>query len=137
VIALPAHRRPVVAALGVAAIAGVGLLYAFDPNSASSPFPGCLFRAFTGLYCPGCGVTRMLHALVHGDVAGAASMNILALVGLPVFALFIAEQLWATRLLHGRLRAVLFDARLWIGAALLFGVLRNLPWAPFTALAPG
>jgi hypothetical protein len=137
VIALPAHRRPVVAALGVATIAGVGLLYAFDPNSASSPFPGCLFRAFTGLYCPGCGMTRMLHALVHGDVAGAASMNILALVGLPVFALFIAEQLWATRLLHGRLRAVLFDARLWIGAALLFGVLRNLPWAPFTALAPG
>jgi hypothetical protein len=137
VIALPARRLPVVAALGVAAIAGVGLLYAFDPNSASSPFPGCLFRAFTGLYCPGCGMTRMLHALVHGDIAGAASMNVLALLGLPVFAAFVAEQLWATRLLHGRRRAVLFDGRLWIGAALLFGVLRNLPWPPFNALAPG
>ena len=136
-IALPARRLPVVAALGVAAIAGVGLLYAFDPNAASSPFPGCLFRAFTGLYCPGCGMTRMLHALVHGDIAGAASMNVLALLGLPLFAVFVAEQLWATRLLHGPLRRVLFDARLWIGGALLFGVLRNLPWAPFTALAPG
>jgi len=137
VIALPARRLPIVAALAVATIAGAGLLYAFDPNAASSPFPGCLFRAFTGLYCPGCGMTRMLHALLHGDVAGAASMNILALLGLPVFAAFATEQAANTRLLHGPLRRVLFDARLWIGAALLFGVLRNLPWAPFTALAPG
>jgi hypothetical protein len=137
VIALPARRLPIVAALGVATIAGVGLLYAFDPNSASSPFPGCLFRAFTGLYCPGCGMTRMLHALVHGDIAGAASMNVLALLGLPVLAVLIAEQLWATRLVHGRLRGVLFDGRIWIIAALVFGVLRNLPWAPFSALAPG
>jgi hypothetical protein len=137
VIALPARRLPIVAALGVATIAGVGLLYAFDPNSVSSPFPGCLFRAFTGLYCPGCGMTRMLHALVHGDIAGAASMNVLALFGLPVLAVLIAEQLWATRLVHGPLRGVLFDGRIWIIAALVFGVLRNLPWAPFSALAPG
>lgn len=130
-------RLPVVAALGVAAAAGVALLYAFDPNSASSPFPGCLFRAFTGLYCPGCGMTRMLHALVHGDVAGAASMNILALAGLPVLGALVVEQAGGRRLLHGAARRVLFDGRVWIGAALLFGVLRNLPWAPFTALAPG
>lgn len=136
-IALPARRLPVVAALGAAAVVGVGLLYAFDPNSASSPFPGCLFRAFTGLYCPGCGMTRMLHALVHGDLARAASMNALALAGLPVLGTFVVEQLAGMQLLRGRLRRVLFDGRLWIIAALVFGVLRNLPWAPFTALAPG
>jgi hypothetical protein len=136
VIALPARRVPVIAALGVATIAGVGLLYAFDPNAASSPLPGCLFHAFTGLYCPGCGMTRMLHALVHGDLARAASMNVLALLGLPVLGALVVEQLSETRVLHGRLRRVLFDARLWIGAALLFGLLRNLPWAPFAALAP-
>ncbi|TZF90691.1 DUF2752 domain-containing protein [Cognatilysobacter lacus] len=136
-IALPARRLPVAAALGVAAIAGVGLLYAFDPNAASSPFPGCLFHAFTGLYCPGCGMTRMLHALVHGDVARAASMNVLALAGLPVFGAFIVERAAGFRLLTGGARKVLFDGRLWIAGALIFGVLRNLPWAPFTALAPG
>lgn len=136
-IALQDRRLPIAAALGVAAIAGVGLLYAFDPNSASSPFPGCLFHAITGLYCPGCGITRMLHALVHGDLARAASMNVLALAGLPVFGVFIAEQAGAPRWLDGPLRRVLFDGRLWIGAAIAFGVLRNLPWAPFAALAPG
>jgi hypothetical protein len=137
VIALRDHRVPVVAALGVAAVAGVALLYLFDPNSATSPLPGCLFRAFTGLYCPGCGMTRMLHALVHGDIARAASMNVLALAGLPVLGALVTEQVAGKKVLHGRLRGVLFDGRLWIAAALVFGVLRNLPWAPFTGLAPG
>ncbi|MGY4515192.1 DUF2752 domain-containing protein [Lysobacter sp. HA18] len=134
---LDARRTATVTALGAVALAGVGLLYRFDPNAASSPFPGCLFRAFTGLYCPGCGMTRMLHALVHGDIAGAASMNVLALIGLPVLALFAFEQMTHRRVLHGVARRIAFNGPLWIIGALVFGVLRNLPWAPFTALAPG
>ncbi|WP_407910413.1 DUF2752 domain-containing protein [Lysobacter claricitrinus] len=126
-----------VTALGAAAVAGVGLLYRFDPNAATSPFPGCLFHAVTGLYCPGCGMTRMLHAVVHGDIATAASMNVLALIGLPVLALFAFEQATHRRVLQGATRRIAFDGRLWIAAALVFGVLRNLPCAPFTALAPG
>ena len=27
---------------------------------------GCIFRAFTGLYCPGCGGTRAVEELFHG-----------------------------------------------------------------------
>ncbi|AXK72691.1 DUF2752 domain-containing protein [Lysobacter sp. TY2-98] len=136
-IALDARRKVIAAALGATAVAGVALLYRFDPNSAASPLPGCIFHALTGLYCPGCGMTRMLHALVHGDIAGAASMNVLALLGLPVLALFAFEQFAQRRVLEGAVRRIAFDGRLWIIAALLFGVLRNLPWAPFSALAPG
>lgn len=136
-IASDARRNTIVVALGAAAVAGVALLYRFDPNAAGSPFPGCLFRAFTGLYCPGCGMTRMLHALVHGDIAGAASMNVLALIGLPVLATYALEQLMRRRLLDGVVRRIAFNGRAWIVAALVFGVLRNLPYAPFNALAPG
>lgn len=134
-IALDARRRMIAVAFGATVLAGVALLYRFDPNSAASPLPGCIFRALTGLYCPGCGMTRMLHALVHGDVARAASMNILALIGLPVLALFAFEQFAQRRVLHGAVRRVAFDGRLWIAAALVFGVLRNLP--QFAVLAPG
>ena len=36
------------ASAAVAAGAGVWLLRSFDPNAAGSPFPPCMFRAFTG-----------------------------------------------------------------------------------------
>lgn len=35
--------------------------------SAGQGFP-CLFHAMTGLYCPGCGGTRAVRALLRGDV---------------------------------------------------------------------
>lgn len=31
----------------------------------------CLFKRFSGLPCPGCGLTRAFWHLAHGDVAGA------------------------------------------------------------------
>lgn len=136
-IATEPRRAWLAIAFAAVAMAGVGLLYRFDPNVASSPFPGCLFRALTGLYCPGCGMTRMLHALVHGDLSRAASMNVLALAGLPVFGLYLGEQFAGRRMLQGIVRRIVFDGRAWLVATLLFGILRNLPWAPFNALAPG
>ncbi len=35
--------------------------------SMSQGFP-CMFHAMTGLYCPGCGGTRAVRALLRGDV---------------------------------------------------------------------
>lgn len=44
----------------------------------------CLFHAATGLLCPGCGTTRSLTALIHGDVAGAFAFNQL-IYFIPIF----------------------------------------------------
>ena len=33
-----------------------------------SELPGCVFFERTGLYCPGCGGTRAVICLIHGDV---------------------------------------------------------------------
>jgi hypothetical protein len=44
----------------------------------------CLFHASTGLLCPGCGTTRSLTALIHGDVVGAFAFNPL-IYFIPVF----------------------------------------------------
>ena len=68
-------RFLLLASAAVAAGAGIWLLRTFDPNVAGSPFPPCLFRLLTGHYCIGCGLTRALHALVHGDLPRALSMN--------------------------------------------------------------
>ncbi len=39
----------------------------------------------TGYYCPGCGMTRLVYALTHGDVGTAFGLNPLLFVLLPVF----------------------------------------------------
>lgn len=49
------------------------LLALFDPTEVASP--KCLFKFATGWDCPGCGSQRAIHALLHGDVAGAWHFN--------------------------------------------------------------
>ena len=68
-----------------AAVAGgVWLLRSYDPNAANSIFPPCMFKAFTGYHCIGCGLTRAMHALAHGDIVRAFEMNPLAMLVLSL-----------------------------------------------------
>ena len=121
----------------IAAGAGVWLLRTFDPNAAGNPFPPCMFRQFTGLFCIGCGLTRALHALVHGDIAGAFAMNPLAMLMLPLMPLMAAwGQGWQPRVLRP-LMTVVMEPKLWLVVLPAYWIARNLPWFPFTLLAPG
>jgi len=123
------------AAAGAAAI-GVGLLLEFDPNQADSPFPGCFFFAFTGWHCVSCGLTRALHALVHGDVIRAFSMNPLAMTMLFLSPLLGAWKMgWRPGVLRP-LIAVLSEPKFWLVLLPGYWLARNLPWFPFTLLAP-
>lgn len=132
----PRTTRVALAAI-VAAATGIWLLRTFDPNTAGSFFPPCPFLALTGLYCPGCGLTRALHALVHFDLTRAVAMNALIVLSLPLVSLMALHSLGRWRVLPAAAARVLFNGRYWIAALLLFGVLRNLPWWPFVWLAPG
>ncbi|MEL1265471.1 DUF2752 domain-containing protein [Pseudoxanthomonas putridarboris] len=119
------------------AVAGVWLLRTFDPNAPGNPFPACMFKALTGLYCAGCGATRALHALLHGDVRAAFSMNPLLVLVLPVLPVLTAWSLgWRPVRLQPAMRWLLAP-KLWLALLLGFWVLRNLPWPPFSWLAPG
>ena len=134
------HRRWLLAALPPAAIvagAGIWALRHLDPNAANSPFPPCSFLAVTGYYCIGCGLTRALHALVHGDVLTALSMNPLAMVMLAVAPLVLGWALgWRPRGLQP-LITLLMTPVFWLTLLPLYWVARNLPWPPFNWLAPG
>ncbi len=79
-VALRNHRMLV--AMFLLGGAAIVLLCVFDPAT-SGVFPPCPVRYLTGLYCPGCGSLRALHALLHGELGRAFAMNPLMIVTLP------------------------------------------------------
>ncbi|MDR4007522.1 MAG: DUF2752 domain-containing protein, partial [Ruminococcus sp.] len=46
--------------------------------------PPCYIHQFTGLYCPGCGATRAVYALVHGDILLSLRQNAFLAVGIVI-----------------------------------------------------
>lgn len=128
------HATPI--ALLIAAAAAI-YLYLFPPTSAA-PYPQCLFHTLTGLHCPGCGTARSLHALVHLDFAQALAWNPLAVLVLPFVGLYGLNRLWlhvrGRRLIHWRPRGWMVWTLLVL--VILFWIARNLPFSPFTLLAP-
>jgi len=125
-----------IAAAGV--VAGVYTL-AVVPPTESSFYPRCISHSLTGLNCPGCGTTRALHALLNGRLVQALAYNPLAFIILPAvgWSLFQSVQSWRYRRpFIAQSTAAKWFARALAIAVILFGVLRNLPWFPFTLLAP-
>lgn len=120
--------------VGAAALAGALLVQAvFDPFRQDVPL--CALYHLTGLYCPGCGMTRSVHALLDGDVDLAVRNNALIVALLPLSVL--AWLRWTVRAARDQRPARLPRARwvvLGVGLAVLFAVLRNLP--AFWFLAP-
>jgi hypothetical protein len=111
------------------------VLYWFPPEDHGF-YPRCGLYAWTGLHCPGCGSLRAVHHLTHGRVLAAAGSNALLVLGL-VAAGGYAVLRWAG--FRGRLELGGGGVR-WLFVAcvvaVIFGVLRNLPWLPFSYLAP-
>jgi hypothetical protein len=103
------------------------LLHLRDPHRGGS-WGYCPWFLLTGTYCPGCGGLRAVNDLTHGDVAAAASSNLLLVASLPFVAL------WWGRTVLVRWRGVvqpLASRRVVAGcvgfavAALLFSLARN------------
>ncbi len=72
----------------VLTIGVVAIFFAFDPVHAPI-FPRCPLWVLTGWKCPGCGLQRALHSLLHLDVANAFAQNALLVCSLPYMALLL------------------------------------------------
>jgi hypothetical protein len=128
----------ILAAAGVfAGSAAVFLVAYFNPVTAGF-FPVCPLYRLTGLNCPGCGMTRGFHALFHGDILGALHFNLFT----PFYFLLFAYLGVSMFLLAARGRGLPLKiarpglAYGFVALLLVFGVVRNLPYYPFTFLAP-
>jgi hypothetical protein len=119
-----------------AVFAGVGaVVFFFNPDTHGF-YPICLFHKLTGWNCPGCGGTRSLYALLHGNFAPALKDNALFIV---LLAAAVARGIWFAAKRIRRQPAGIFLPAPILWAALIFAVvftvLRNLP--AFAFLSPG
>lgn len=112
----------------------VGLWF-IDPSKVKW-FPVCPTYALTGLSCPGCGSTRALHHIAHGQLLAAWRMNPLLILLIVPLSYALAREI---PILRRKLKPLGTSA--WVAWAFLiivitYGVARNIPTYPFTLLAP-
>ncbi|MBD2430520.1 DUF2752 domain-containing protein [Fischerella sp. FACHB-380] len=126
-----------VAALTSTIILAAIVLYFFNPSD-SQIYPPSPFRLLTGLYCPGCGTLRGLHYLLHGNLLKAFDLNPLMVISLPY--LIYSYIAYSAPVIFGQKIPQIFIKSNWIWmilkVILAYWVLRNLPFAPFSWLAP-
>ena len=118
-------------------IGGGTALFFLNPSEHSF-FPKCSLYVATGFFCPGCGSTRALFHLTHGNVLEALRLNpgLMALItlGITDYVRFVVSVIRGNpfQTLFGKLK--LLGALM--GVMLVYGVIRNLPWPLFESLAP-
>ncbi len=128
-------NRTIYKLIGSAAVIGILLLY-FFLDARKYPFPRCPFFTITHFYCPGCGSQRALSSLLHGQVIEAFRYNSLLVVFIP----FLLYSGFVQLRYSGKQTVLLFYKPFFVhivlAVVLLFWMLRNLPFYPFSILAP-
>lgn len=87
----------------------------------------CPIKKITGLYCPGCGITRMIKSLLHLDFYQAFRFNPLVFISLPFIAFLYIESIFTKKIpLYNKI-----SNKIWaiiIAIFILYGILRNIPY---------
>ena len=126
------NKRLTVGLIWLTLAVGSTYLFIFDPGK-SGIFLVCPFFALSGFACPGCGTTRGLHCLLHGDVVGAFQFNPLMMVMLP-FLLYALVRHTNAVMRRLPIRGNQLNARyIWLlfFVVLSFWIVRNTPIYPF------
>lgn len=124
-IAFPTRRVLLIGTVILCALGAV-IFFVFDPSRVPM-FPQCTFHQITGLDCPGCGAQRALHQLLHGNLIAALRLNAMFVLSLPLAAWYGPRLIFRafTRQASGTPPNWLW---FYIGAWIVFGVVRNLPF---------
>jgi len=117
---------------------GIVLLYYFINPADQEVMPKCMFHSTTGLHCPGCGSQRALHSFLQGNIIQGFKYNLLIGAGILVL-LYKVFLLIRAKFYPEKRTNLLYNTKTpWIilSVILIFWLLRNIPFEPFSYLAP-
>jgi len=106
---------------------GAIVLYVINPSECQFA-PKCPFKLLTGLSCPGCGIQRAIHALLHGNLSDAISYNLYLVYAGPYAGLLIVQDFFLSPKLKGKWIKVLehkLVVRFYIFSFIIWFFLRN------------
>ena len=89
----------------------------------------CIFHEITGLYCPGCGTTRLIFALLEGHIKEAFNYNRLVFILLPFI---ISYYIYYSYLyIFNKKDNIIYKIKkiyiyILLSITILFGILRNI-----------
>lgn len=126
------NRRLTALLIWFSIAAAAAYLFFFEPGK-TGVFPACPFRMLTGFSCPGCGSTRGLHRLLHGDILSAFEFNPLMILVLP-FLLYALVRYTAAAVSGRPIQRRYLDVKyIWVLFAVImsFWIFRNTSFYPF------
>ena len=97
----------------------------------------CPFFEIFHLFCPGCGSTRLLLALLHGDIQTAFSANCLLFILLPFYLAILIYQLYRYICYNDReiKKPITYFLYFTIAFFVVFAIVRNIyPHPPLVPL---
>ena len=116
------HKTAVRVCVLLMPFAFAALFFAFSPLLIvlGEKMPTCVIRSHTGLYCPGCGLTRSCLSLLHGDVLLSLHFHPLPLIAAAICILLYIELVFFA--FGKRVKLLPRSPVLWSAAAALFVV---------------
>ncbi len=115
--------------IAAAIVASVLMMLFFLDPSRYVLMPKCPFKLITGWSCPGCGIQRCLHALMHGRWTEALHYNYFLVYSLPYFLTVVYTE-WGTKGIRQQRYKRIFEGReaitLYCVLFIVWGIVRNV-----------
>ncbi|MBK7763884.1 MAG: DUF2752 domain-containing protein [Bacteroidetes bacterium] len=124
------HKRWYVWVIVLATLLCLVFVYK-NPPANNVLYPKCVFKQITTFECAGCGSARAVYALLHADLKQAADYNLLLVILIPMGMFVFLNNAFS---LTKSNMTILKKPYFYLGLIMLFWILRNVNYFPFTYL---
>lgn len=107
---------------------GICILYYCDPIQ-YKVMPKCPTKTLIGLSCPGCGIQRAMHEILHGNMIEAIKYNYYLLISGPYALLFCLVWMMPKSAFSQHIKTVIenkYVVNSFVGSFIVWFIVRNV-----------